>query len=40
LNKFLHDVCKEKGIDFTDAQISDVAFLPNGDVSKLVDEAG
>jgi tryptophan halogenase len=40
LNKFLHDVCKEKGIDFTDAPISDVSFLPNGDVSKLIDEAG
>jgi tryptophan halogenase len=40
LNKFLHDVCKQKGIDFTDTTISDVSFLPNGDVSKLVDEAG
>ena len=40
LNKFLHTVCKEKGIDFTDTIISDVQFLPNGDVSKLIDEAG
>ena len=40
LNKFLHDVCKERGINFTDAIIDQVMFSENGDVAKLIDNAG
>ena len=40
LNKFLHDVCTERGIKFINTTISDVSIKENGDVASLTDDAG
>lgn len=38
LNVFLHTICKERGIKFTDAVISDVVLNEFGDIDYIVDE--
>jgi tryptophan halogenase len=38
LNAFLHTICKERGISFTDTTISDVVLKENGDVDYILGE--
>lgn len=40
LNKFLHTICIEKGINFTDTTINDVILSETGDVTKLIGDSG